>query len=115
MPQCKIDGCREQAVPHRRWGGKRYCEKHGNAYADKRDAALAARAKMPNCESGLSPSCTGKVSERQVSAGRGVCHFCEAEADEIAVRCHQERRKWAAYDSAETVEQLKAWLREYML
>lgn len=39
MPQCKRSDCREPAVYNRRWGYKHYCEAHGHAYADRRDAA----------------------------------------------------------------------------
>lgn len=115
MAQCKKDGCRETAVYHRRWGHKRYCEAHGHAYADKRDAALKARENMPDCESGISPSCVGKMSDRQVGMGETVCHFCKQEADELHRMYEHESRKHQEFADAKTVDQLKAWIAEYML
>jgi len=115
MPQCKNPNCREQVIYHRRWGHKRYCEAHGHAYADKREAALKARATMPNCESGISPSCEGKVSLSRQSYGHTVCRWCEEEAQELQRRYEYETRKQERYDNANTVEDLKAWIEEYML
>ena len=109
MPQCKKDGCREQAIYHRRWGNKRYCEAHGHAYADKRDKALALRAKMADCQSGISPSCFEKVWE-----GATVCRFCEEAARELRRIQEHEDKKWVAFHYASTVEELKAWIKEYM-
>ena len=114
MPQCKKNGCREQAVYHRRWGHKRYCETHGNAYADRRDAALIARSKMNDCGSGISPSCEGKVRPSRWDQGYTVCHWCEEEANEINRRNEYEMRKLQRYDDAKTVEDLKKWIMDYM-
>lgn len=115
MPQCKKDGCREQAVYHRRWGNKRYCETHGHAYADKRDTALVARAKMNDCESGISPSCEGKVRPSRWEQGHTVCRWCEEEAQELQRQHEYETRRQERYDNAQTVEDLKQWIEEYML
>lgn len=122
MSQCKKDGCREQAVYHRRWGHKRYCEVHGHAYADKRDAALRAREKMPDCESGISPSCEGKVGALRAARGETVCRFCEEEARELRARYeHEERERKAEelklqqLDQCDTVEALREWIREHVL
>ena len=114
MPQCKKDGCKEQAAYHRRWGHKRYCEAHGHAYADKRDSALKARAKMPDCESGISTSCEGKVSLTRQSCGHTVCRWCEDEAKELQERHEYESRKQQMFDNAQTVEEIKDWIRNYM-
>ena len=115
MPQCKKDGCREPAIHHRRWGHKRYCEAHGHAYADKRDAALSARSKMPDCESGISISCEGKVSPARYGAGKTVCRCCEEEAQELQRRYEYETRKQQRFNEAATAESLKEWIRDYML
>lgn len=115
MPKCKKDGCREQATYHRRWGHKRYCEAHGHAYADRRDTALAARAKMNDCESGISPSCEGKVRPSRWDQGVTVCHWCEMEAEELQRRYEYESQKQEKFDKASTVEALKAWIEEYLL
>ncbi len=115
MPQCKKDGCKETAIYHRKWGHKRYCETHGHAYADKRDAALKVRSNMPDCASGVSPSCLGKVGEYRASIGKDVCHFCEELADELDRQEKREAIKQWQFKNAETVEELKAWILEYML
>lgn len=115
MAKCKKDCCKEQAVYNRRWGCKRYCEAHGHAYADKRDAALKARETMPDCASGISPSCVGKMSVRQVEMGKTICHFCEQEANELHRKYAHERRKMQEFADAKTVDQLKAWIAEYVL
>ena len=114
MPQCKKDCCREPAIYHRRWGHKRYCEAHGHAYADKRDAALSARAKMPDCESGISLSCEGKVSQSRQDYGHTTCRWCEEEAQELQRRYEYEARKQQRFDDASTVEEIKDWIRDYM-
>lgn len=115
MAQCKKDCCREQAVYHRRWGHKRYCEYHGHAYADKRDSALSAREKMPDCESGISPSCEGKVSPIRESQGHTTCRWCDDEAHELQRRHEYEILKQERFDSAQTVDEMKAWIRDYIL
>jgi hypothetical protein len=115
MPQCKKDGCREQAIYHPRWGHKRYCEAHGHAYADKRDTALVARAKMNDCESGISPSCEGKVRPSRWDQGITVCRWCEEEVQELQRQHEYETRRQERYDNAQTVEDLKQWIEEYML
>lgn len=115
MPQCKKDMCREQAVYHRRWGHRSYCEAHGHAYADKRDAALVARAGMPDCESGISPSCEGKVSLSRQGYGHTVCRWCQEEGQELQRRYEHEARKQQQYENAKTVADLKAWIEEYLL
>ena len=114
MPQCKINYCREPAVYNRRWGNKRYCETHGHAYADKRDKALADRAKMPDCESGISPSCEGKVSLSRQSHGHTTCRWCEEHTEELRRKHEYEDQKWVAFHEAETVNQLKEWIKEYL-
>ena len=114
MPQCKKDGCRDNAVYNRRWGHKRYCETHGHAYADKRDTALAARAKMNDCESGVSPSCEWKVHPSRWDQGKTICAHCEEAAQELNRRHEYETRKRQRYDDANTVDDLKRWISDYM-
>lgn len=115
MPQCKMNYCKEPAVYNRRWGHKRYCEAHGNAYADKRDKALAARAKMQDCQSGISPSCEGKVSVSRQEHGHTTCRWCEEEQREQLRRQAHLRRKHEQIEKANTVEELKRWIQEFML
>jgi len=111
MPRCKRDGCREQAVYHRRWGHKQYCVQHGHAYADKRDKALKVRATLPDCSSGVSMSCEGKVGPQRAERGETTCRVCEEK--QMQIDAHY--RKHIVFERAETVEELKNWIREYVL
>jgi len=115
MPQCKKDGCREQAVYHRRWGHKRYCEAHGHVYADKRDTALKARALQPDCASGISTSCTGKVGAAAHARGDTVCHFCMEAAHELDLQRKHEATRERRFREARTTDELKEWIAEYLL
>ena len=115
MPKCKKDICKELAVYNRRWGHKRYCENHGHAYADKRDSQMIIRANMPNCASGISLSCLGKISQISLEAGKDVCHFCEKLAEELDLKNAMESRKQREFCDAKNVEELKAWISRYML
>lgn len=113
MPQCKKSNCREPAVYNRRWGHKRYCETHGHAYADRRDKALAVRAKLPDCESGISASCEGKVSPQRAERGETVCRYCDEEMQDQRREQDYQSRKIIMFERAETVEDLKDWIREF--
>lgn len=115
MSQCKKDQCREQAVYNSRWGHKRYCSEHGHAYADKRDKALVVRSKMPDCESGISPSCEGKVSLSRQEYGHTSCRWCEEEAAELRRQHEYELTKLRSFNEANTVHELKSWMQTYIL
>lgn len=109
MAQCKLSDCRERAVtgPWR----KRYCQTHGERYL-KRQREYAARQKtFPDCASGIAPDCAGKVSLARQKYGHGVCTQCEA-AGEVLDRARQKAR---AFENAETVHDLKEWIREHLL
>jgi hypothetical protein len=55
------------------------------------------------------------VSLSRQSYGHTVCRWCEEEAQELQRRYEYETRKQERYDNANTVEDLKAWIEEYML
>lgn len=102
MPQCKRDGCREQAVPF----GKRYCPEHMAQYRAKQKEYQDWQASAPKCK-----CCGGVMTRTRVDNGTTICGDCEAEQEEQASRY----RKQQAFDNAETVEELKWWIRTYML
>jgi len=97
MPRCKKDGCREEAVP----GGKRYCVEHMAQYkanAAAYDARARAAPKCPVCRTA------------PLFNGREVCSACEA-ADNALAKHNQTA---FFFNQAETVEDLKAWLRDHL-
>lgn len=115
MPQCKMSGCREQAVPGgRKWGSKRYCKAHGEAYHRKQVEHAAIARTLPDCESHIAPDCAGKVSPTRVAAGKTICAQCEALGDHLDARYIEEQRKRFQLDTAQDVESLKEWIRKYL-
>lgn len=70
---------------------------------------------MTDCISGISPSCIGKIGAHHASIGKGVCHFCEELANKLDRQENQEAIKRWQFKNAETIEELKAWIAEYML
>lgn len=109
MPQCKLSDCREQAVsgPWR----KRYCEEHGERYLRRKKEYDARRRTFPDCASGLSPQCEGKVSEQRQVFGRVTCRPCAEAADAL----DREDYKRRSLENAESVHDLKEWIRSYAL
>lgn len=101
MPQCKRNGCREQAVPH----GKRYCLGHMAEYQAKKREYHKRAAAAPKClQCGIEPL----LSERRVDLG--LCPGCEK-----ALAEHREaHRRQIAFYKADTVEALKDWMRSYL-
>lgn len=77
MVQCKKDGCREPAVPY----GKRYCKAHMAEYKEKRRKYDEIRRSLPECTSGVSSLCDGKVGPHIASQGGTVCAHCQREID----------------------------------
>lgn len=107
MPQCKVNGCREQARPI----GKRYCEKHYQEYLAKQKLHRERQAALPDCESGIAPACQGKVSQTRVDLGLTICGNCEHEINRLS----DENAKEQEFQDAETVEELKEWMVKYLL
>lgn len=66
---------------------------------------------LPKCASGIAPDCTGKISKTRHDAGETVCMQCE----ELNEQYLFEENKMRAFDNAETVHDLREWIREYML
>ena len=98
MPQCKRDGCSEEAVPY----GKRYCPKHKAEYEAKRKAYHMRAAAAPKC-----PDC----EETPLFGDRERCNDCQRDEDARQAYYTKQRQ----FDEAQTVEELKDWIRKYML
>lgn len=98
MPQCKKYNCREEAVPY----GKRYCPKHKAEYEAKKKAYQQRAAAAPKC-----PDC----GTAPLFGDRVRCLDCQRDEVERAVI----RTKQRQFDEAQTVEELKDWIRKYML
>lgn len=106
MPQCKKDGCKTEAVPF----GKRYCPSHLAEYKAKQAAYAALRATLPAC-----PQCGDKLSKTRADAGETLCGSCAAtNAERQRERDMQEQLDWEL-DRCETVEDLKAFIRERLM
>ena len=72
MRRCKINYCKEEAVPY----GKRYCPTHLAAYKKKRAVYLEIEKNLPKCESGISPECQGVVGVTRSECGLTTCKSC---------------------------------------
>jgi hypothetical protein len=104
MPQCK--NCREPAVDGP-WH-KQYCREHGEAYLAKRKEYERRRALLPDC---ATEGCSNKVPPWKAAVESDLCHECATLAEEEEA----EDRKQRQFDQAETVEELKDWIKEYVL
>lgn len=101
MPQCKMSNCREPALPT----GKRYCAHHKAEYLRKQREYEAIQATLRICG-----CCGEKLSKTRHDNGEDLCGTCwQAEVDRA-----ERNRKTRQFNDATTVEELKAWMREYM-
>jgi uncharacterized Zn finger protein (UPF0148 family) len=98
MPKCKLNNCREEAVPY----GKRYCPAHKAAYEAKQREYRKRAAEAPKC-----PDC----GTAPLFGDRVRCPDCQR--DEDARQAYY--TKQMQFDEAQTVEELKDWIRKYML
>ena len=111
MTQCKRDGCREQAVAT----GERLCPAHSAALKAKRGKYERDALNLPLCcDCGVM-----RVRAARLPPGKDAllvpisdrCHSC---SDRDAQKSADDLKAWE-FDQAETVEQLKDWIREYLL
>lgn len=98
MPQCKLDYCREPALPT----GKRYCAHHKAEYLRKQQEAVLRDRAAPKCSI---------CEENPVFNSATICAGCQRELSEQ----NAEFAKWAQFEAANTVNDLKEWIKEYML
>lgn len=107
--RCRRDGCREEAVgPNARTEGfkrKQYCARHYEEYKAAQRRYVERAASAPKCEVCHEPL----MSVARIASG--VCPSCQREADERDA----EYTKSMKFDAAGTVEELKDWIREYLL
>lgn len=105
MPQCKLNNCREQAVPH----GKRYCPMHLEEYKAKRRKWEELQRTLPTCE-----DCGGKVGPSRAEQGRTTCTDCGNRRAAENKAYAQAAAKRQAFEACTTVEALKEWIQEYL-
>jgi len=101
MPQCKLDGCKEEAVP----GGKRFCPVHKARYLQRRNEAIARDAALPACST---RGCAGKVH----------WFLDELLCDDCFDRRQEEARsalKLKLLYEATTVDDLREWISKYVI
>lgn len=102
MPQCKMAYCREPALPT----GKRYCAHHRAEYDRKKREYEKVAATLRCCE-----TCGDRLSKTGHDRGDVYCMTCQQQ--EAAQRAVDQ--KHFLFRTAETVEDLKAWMQEYLL
>jgi ribosomal protein L37E len=112
MPKCKL-GCGREAVtgPWR----KRYCAPCGENYLRKQREYQIITATLPMCATRAADDCTGKLSKTRFDAGDTSCLQCQRLVEEQTEIQEEDQRKRTAFEAAETVEGLKAWIEEYLL
>jgi len=103
MAKCKLSNCREEAVT---FAAKRYCPAHLAEYKRKQREFLAVRATLRCCE-----TCGEKLTKTGNDNGDTLCRSCQTEARTKRLAELKQRQ----FDSAETVEALKDWMRKYLL
>jgi len=103
MPQCKRNYCKKPAVPY----GKQYCEEHLIEYHERRDrdAKRKAEREAPLIEC-ISYDCYNKIEPDEMH-----CSTCEEEFSQQ----EYETNKRESLREAETVEDLRDWIYEYVL
>lgn len=89
MPQCKMSGCKGQAVPH---APKMYCQAHLGKYIEKRKSFLATEATLDNCING---NCRGKVSPGK----RNFCNHCQQQRNHELGRLQAEAQKQRVFET----------------
>ena len=107
MAICRKAKCKEQVVYDERWGNRRFCEMHGNEFAEKIE-------RMPDCASKFALTCQEKVYPRRADKGYTICSNCENALAARNRRHEAERTKYRLLDEAETVKQLKRWIETYV-
>ena len=102
MPQCKMSNCREPALPT----GKQYCAHHQSEYLRKQREYAAVQATLRKCE-----CCGQPLTLTRHNNGENLCNSCsEVENQRRAVLRKEER-----FEEASTVDDLKSWIKEYLL
>jgi hypothetical protein len=114
MAKCKL-GCGNEAVDGK-WR-KRYCRTCGENYLRKRKEYEALQLTLPVCSHNLDPNCTGRVSPHHLANNPGTetCVHCDRVLDAQHEEEDANDLKLHYLDNAETVHELREWIKEYML
>jgi hypothetical protein len=95
--------------------GKRYCAAHKEEYRRRRRLHEQISATLPDCALDLAPDCTGKLSKTRFDAGDTSCLQCQREDQVQQDLLAEYTRKMTMFDDADTVHELKLWMREFVL
>lgn len=113
MPQCKMFGCKEPALPT----GKRYCKQHKTEYLAKQAYHTERKRDWPYC-----PDCGDKVNPETNRYRPGtadtstiLCATCYDEALEQYERGEQKRRVERELYEVDTVEDLKTFIMQHII
>ena len=112
MPQCKMSYCREPKDPK---ASKCYCTEHNKRYLENKRLYKERAASMQNCASGISPNCSGKVSNSRTDEGYTICGSCQTAVDILSERREREQRVLDSLSGASTLDELKAWIEENLI
>ena len=112
MKRCKLDNCRNEAVdgPWR----KRYCRPCGENYLRKRKEYNERQLTLPMCEAGCGQRARGSMLHPDgplVPFEHGLCQSCQTAAE----NSDAEDAKQIEWNGIDSVEELKRWMREYLL
>lgn len=102
MPQCKISGCKEEAVP----GGKRYCPFHKARWQERRKREL----EKPQCA-----HCGKQRTNLKDEQGWPRCKTCE---NRMRKEARQQDRRWQImnqFDGIDSLQEMKDFLYHYAL
>jgi len=101
MAQCKVKGCKTQAVPV----GKRYCPDHYAAYRERQRQYAEVEANLPFCT-----ECEhNKVSPFRAESGITICVHCE----KIMFEENEHDRMVDEFNAIDTIRDLKIWMEEF--
>jgi len=110
MTQCKRDGCREQAVAT----GKRLCPAHTAALKARRAKYERDGQNLPLCcDCGVKRVRAARIHPGKDALLVPISDRCQSCSDRNVQKSADDLKAWQ-FDQAETVEQLKDWLREYL-
>lgn len=106
MPQCKIDSCREPALPT----GKRYCAHHTAEYLRKRREYEERQRALPQCL-----ICHfNKVEPYRVEQDLDICRDCQETLDEENRQYEEEHQRNTDLENCTSVQDLKDWITEWV-
>jgi len=112
MPKCKLS-CGRVAVVGK-WR-KRYYKECGEKYLEKQRAFQEIARTLPMCDTRTAADCTGRLGGLRHGAGYTNCIQCQTERQKEEEKGSVENTKNDLFYRAETFEELKEWIDEYLL